>query len=89
MQFDIPTPFSRPSIDLSKSKRVWRELEPGAVRAGDIISGLGLVKSILINRLDENAYSVCIRAGEDNESTYLVHQGVWDRLVYAFVEEGR
>lgn len=41
--------FSRPSITLSEKKRDWRDTPAGTLKAGDIVSGMGLVTLVETN----------------------------------------
>lgn len=41
-----PKPFSRPSIDLTRPDRAWREVRAESIVLGDMLAELGVVMTI-------------------------------------------
>lgn len=41
-----PKPFARPSLNLTRSLRVWGEIPAREVEVGDIVADLGLVHEV-------------------------------------------
>lgn len=42
----IPKPFVRDSVSLGGAKKSWRHVPAQEIRVGDLVAGVGLVKSI-------------------------------------------
>lgn len=44
-----PKPFQRPSVDLDRNRKQWRDIYPEDLIEGDIVQDLGAVNEITIN----------------------------------------
>lgn len=42
-----PKPFQRPSIDLDRYRRVWREIYPEDIEDGDNVRDFGVVEDVI------------------------------------------
>lgn len=84
VQRRIPPPFARPSVNLGQEpgvRRDWRNVPVAAIRAGDLIPGIGLVTLVktAFNVEAQMPYTVTIEGGEDK-----VHTFAGNDMVYAF-----
>jgi len=70
----VPKPFSRPSATISSpdgSKKEWKDVPAEKVKAGDIVTGVGLVSGVFIHK-DQ----VRIEGGANNIETFFIGQPV-------------